>query len=157
MRMPESASDGVWLVGEQLDIPCSATEAELDRGRILQGHPLFGVDWDESMHPLNANLIERDGVSFEKGCYVGQEVTSRMHWKGGIKKKIYRVRLEGEVSALPCAVLTSVKIGEITSMVVTDDGQQLGIATLPIEVVVSGAELSLPDGGKVTVLGACGS
>ena len=39
------------------------------------------------------------GVDFEKGCYVGQEVVSRMKHRGGARKRVVRVRLDGAAAA----------------------------------------------------------
>jgi len=155
LRIAEPSQGGVWVIGADLSLSCNIDESEVERGRILQGTPLLGVDWDTKLHPLNANLMDRDGVSFDKGCYVGQEVTSRMHWRGGIKKKLYKVRLDDEVS-LPCPVLTTVKVGEMTSLVQGDSGQYFGIVLLPIEVVDSGEPLTTERGYKLDIIGICG-
>ncbi|MDX8386916.1 MAG: folate-binding protein [Ghiorsea sp.] len=155
LRMDESLGGGVWIIGEGLSLEPNVGESALEEERILKGVPKFGVDWDGKIHPLNASLMERGGVSFDKGCYVGQEVTSRMHWRGGIKKKLYRVSVEGLVGYLPCPVLTTAKVGELSSLATDQEGKQLGIALLPIEVVESGKKLSLEGGQKVTVLGVC--
>jgi len=155
LRMPEPSQHGVWVIGADLPLCCNADEHEVEQGRILQGTPLLGVDWDVKLHPLNANLIERDGVSFDKGCYVGQEVTSRMQWRGGIKKKLYKVQLQTAVS-LPCPVLTTVQVGEITSIAQADSGQYIGIALLPIEVVDSGKDLKTESGFQLEIVGVCG-
>jgi len=154
LRIAEPCPSGVWVVGD-LSLSCNADESEMERGRILQGTPLLGVDWDTKLHPLNANLMDRDGVSFDKGCYVGQEVTSRMHWRGGIKKKLYKVQLDDAV-ALPCPVQTSVKVGELTSLAQDDSGHFFGIALLPIAVVDSGESLATETGCKLSVIGICG-
>lgn len=44
-----------------------------------------------------ANLDQLNGVSFSKGCYVGQEVVSRVHHRHTARKRILPVRFEGEV------------------------------------------------------------
>jgi len=155
MRMIESDHDGVWLMGADLKLENNVDESVMEQGRIICGRPRFGVDWNQKLHPLNANLMERGGVSFDKGCYVGQEVTSRMQWRGGIKKKLYRVQLESLVESLPCPVLTTTKIGEITSLAKGDSGGFRGIALLPIEVVESEQKLATDEGLTVNVLGAC--
>jgi len=117
--------------------------------------PVYGIDWNKKIFPLNANLIEFDGVSFDKGCYVGQEVTSRMQWRGGIKKRLYRVQLESLPSALPCPLSTTVEIGMVTSAAMNSDGEVYGIAHLPIELVEKQMPLIDPEGDSVSVIEAC--
>ncbi len=131
------------------------TEEELEALRIQQGFPLFGMEWDERLHPLNANLIEFEGVDFKKGCYVGQEITSRMHWRGGIKKKLYRVQLETSPLALPCPIRSSANIGELKSAAIDHNGACFGIALLPIDVAESDATLSIDHGTHITIMEAC--
>jgi len=153
---------GFWLIAPKQQIEAvlassgaAAPELEFEAMRIIRGIPDFGNEWDESIHPLNANLIEFHGVSFEKGCYVGQEVTSRMHWRGGIKKKLYRVAIAGQPDSLPCPLLTTAKIGELKSAAIDHEGQCVGIALLPIEIAELKSSLALENGAAVTILEAC--
>jgi len=158
--MPERPR-GFWIISSSEKIiqlltqHKTADENEFEAMRIMRGFPDFGVEWDESTHPLNANLIEFDGVSFDKGCYVGQEVTARMNWRGGIKKKLYRVAIDGRPTTLPCPVLTSSKIGELKSAAIDHESNCIGIALLPIEIAESDATLALDDGSIVKILEAC--
>jgi len=161
LLMPKQPT-GYWVVGkrEWLEqyLPATSDESQGEAMRIIRGLPRFGSDWDASLHPLNANLIEFDGVSFDKGCYVGQEVTSRMHWRGGIKKKLYRVMLPDTQAlpvSLPCPVLSTGRIGEIRSLAFDQAGQCFGIALLPISTVNDSQPLKLEDGAEVRVLEPC--
>ena len=45
---------------------------------------------------LEANLAELNGVDFKKGCYVGQEMTARMTYRGSLKKRLLPVTFEGD-------------------------------------------------------------
>ncbi|MDQ6989545.1 MAG: folate-binding protein [Mariprofundaceae bacterium] len=155
MRFAEAADDGVWVVGEKVEIQSNVDENSIIQQRICQGMPMFGVDLDDKIFPLNANLIERQGVSFDKGCYVGQEVTSRMHWRGGIKKKLYRVQLDKAVSTLPCPIFSSAKVGMLSSLASNTQGEHLGIALLPIEVAEKNSSLTAEGDIPLTVLGVC--
>ena len=59
-----------------------ASDELLDTARIEAGRPRFGVDMHEDTIPLEAG-IETRGISFDKGCYVGQEVVIRILHRGG--------------------------------------------------------------------------
>jgi folate-binding protein YgfZ len=58
-----------------------ASEMLIDTARIEAGRPRFGVDMHEDTIPLEAG-IERRAISFDKGCYVGQEVVIRILHRG---------------------------------------------------------------------------
>ena len=44
-------------------------------------------------------IASQNSFDFEKGCYVGQEVVSRMKHRGGARKRVVRVRLDGAAPA----------------------------------------------------------
>jgi aminomethyltransferase len=58
----------------------------LDLLRIEAGLPFYGVDMDETNVVLEAAPDE--AVSFTKGCYIGQEIIARIHWRGHVAKKL---------------------------------------------------------------------
>lgn len=62
--------------------------------RIEAGLPLYGVDVDVTNVVLEARLDE--AVSFTKGCYIGQEIIARIHWRGHVAKCIAGVVLDGK-------------------------------------------------------------
>jgi tRNA-modifying protein YgfZ len=65
--------------------------------RIGLGVPSGGVDFAYAdIFPHDANLDLLHGVDFKKGCYVGQEVVSRMHHRGEPRKRIVRLALGGD-------------------------------------------------------------
>jgi len=156
IRMAEAADNGIWIItddeeaiGELIDAPA------IQAARVFKGLPTFGIDWNEKTFPLNANLIEFEGVDFDKGCYVGQEITSRMQWRGGIKKRLYCVELESLPTKLPSPVSTTVEIGSITSAAIDGEGVVHAIAHLPIEIVESGASLIDSNGDSIQVVETC--
>ena len=62
-----------------------------------------------------ANLDQLNGVSFTKGCYVGQEVVSRVHHKHTARKRILPVRFDGEVQHGADVVSGDVHLGTMLS------------------------------------------
>jgi tRNA-modifying protein YgfZ len=80
--------------------------AAYEAHRIAIGAPKGGVDFaygDAFPHDVNMDLL--NGVDFEKGCYVGQEVVSRMRHRGGVRKRIVKVSLAGPAPAVGAAIL----------------------------------------------------
>jgi tRNA-modifying protein YgfZ len=68
--------------------------------RIAAGAPKGGLDFaygDAFPHDVNFDLLH--GVDFDKGCYVGQEVVSRMKHRGTARKRVARVKLAGPAPA----------------------------------------------------------
>ena len=68
--------------------------------RIAVGAPKGGFDFayaDAFPHDANFDLLH--GVDFDKGCYVGQEVVSRMKHRGTARKRVTRVKLDGPAPA----------------------------------------------------------
>lgn len=66
--------------------------ATLDVLRVEAGIPKFGVDMDENTIPIEAGLESRS-ISYEKGCYIGQEVISRIHSLGHVNRHLVKLSL----------------------------------------------------------------
>ena len=68
--------------------------------RIAVGAPKGGLDFAYAdAFPRDANFDLLHGVDFDKGCYVGQEVVSRMKHRGTARKRVMRVKLDGPAPA----------------------------------------------------------
>ena len=74
-----------------------ASDEAVAAARIEAGYPVFGVDMDEDVIPLEAGIEER-AISFSKGCYVGQEVVIRVLHRGHgrVVRRLVGLRLAGE-------------------------------------------------------------
>ena len=87
------------------------------------------------------------GISFKKGCYVGQEIVARTHNLGRIKRRMYRFTADASgITAGTDIAAAGKTVGQIVDAVSTDGITQL-LAVLRIESV--GSELSLPDGSTL--------
>jgi hypothetical protein len=85
--------------------------------RIERAVPRFGVDFDDKTYPQEARL-EKTAVSFDKGCYLGQEVVCMLEMRGHVKRKLAAVVLDGsELPARGAEVKdeTGAAVGEVTS------------------------------------------
>ncbi|MCS5711072.1 CAF17-like 4Fe-4S cluster assembly/insertion protein YgfZ [Candidatus Berkiella aquae] len=69
---------------------------------IQAGIPSLYPNTEDLLLPHHVNLPELKGVSFDKGCYLGQEIIARMHYKGKIKRHMYRALLAESTEPPPC-------------------------------------------------------
>jgi folate-binding protein YgfZ len=74
--------------------------AAIEMARIEAGFPRFGADMDETTNPLEAGLETR-AISFNKGCYIGQEVISRIRTYSEVAKALRGLRLADNLKSLP--------------------------------------------------------
>jgi folate-binding protein YgfZ len=74
--------------------------AAFEMARIEAGIPRFGADMDEATNPLEAGLEAR-AISFSKGCYIGQEVISRIRTYSEVGKALRGLRLADDLKSLP--------------------------------------------------------
>ncbi|WP_375202472.1 CAF17-like 4Fe-4S cluster assembly/insertion protein YgfZ [Hyphococcus sp.] len=69
---------------------------EYDRARIALGVPDFGKDFSaDEVFLLDVNYDLLNGVNYKKGCFVGQEVTSRMKRKGDVRRRTLIAKFDG--------------------------------------------------------------
>jgi folate-binding protein YgfZ len=128
----------------------------LELARIEVGIPRFGADMDETNIPLEAGLEQR-AISFNKGCYIGQEVISRIHTFGQVAKAIRGLRLADNLKNLPpkgAKLFHDAKeVGYITSSAQSRRLQaNIALGYVRKEVNQIGTELRLlSDGGESTV------
>lgn len=65
--------------------------------RVATGRPEWGLDMDDNTLPQEANFDELQGVSYTKGCYVGQETVARIHFRGHVNRTLRRLRLDADL------------------------------------------------------------
>jgi hypothetical protein len=129
-----------WLADEAAT---DAGEADFLRHEWVLGLPDGeGIGQDQLLW-LEANGRELNGVSFTKGCYVGQENTSRMHYRDKVRKRLLPVRVEGDPG--DGRILSGEREagmlrpgGRFALMRMEMVGQRLTLGGAPVEVVVPG-------------------
>jgi len=107
--------------------------------------------------PLEYNLDALNGVSFSKGCYVGQELTARTHFQGVIRKRLMPLRLLGGAgSPVKAGDKVTIHSGGSRSVgtvnAVLSDGSALGLMRLEAvgRALAGEVQLVAGDGGGVT-------
>jgi folate-binding protein YgfZ len=111
--------------------PVSDEVAELVR--IESGRPRLGLDIGSETIPQEAGLNER-GVSFSKGCYVGQETVARLHYKGKPNRHLRGLRLSAPVSHGDEVVAGERVVGTVGSAAVSPVHGPIALAILRREV-----------------------
>jgi folate-binding protein YgfZ len=122
-----------------------AAEAARDAAKLALGVP-GPADWgSDKTYPIEANFDLLNGIDFRKGCFVGQETTSRMKRRGQIKSRMLPIVFEGPAPEPGAEVLA----GELRAGVVTSAGEGRGIALMRLDRA-EGKSLTV-DGRPVTV------
>ena len=128
------------------DIPgADATEEDYDAHRLSLG--VAGpADWGtDKTYPIEADFDLLAGIDFKKGCFVGQETTSRMKRRGTIKNRMLPITFDGPPPAFGTEVLAGeLRAGEVLSGY---DGRAMAMLRLDR---IDGAALTA-DGRTVTV------
>jgi folate-binding protein YgfZ len=114
-----------------------------DALRIEAGVPRQGYDIDESTIAQEAYL-DRDAVSFTKGCFVGQELVCRIDTRGHVNRLLRRLRADAPVERGAAVELDGKTVGAVTS-----SAGAVGLAMLRREVEPGGSVLVRAGTGAV--------
>ena len=97
----QRAADAALEVGAAMVDP-----AEYETHRIALGIPEGGIDFGyNDAFPHEADMDQLGGIDFDKGCYVGQEVVSRMEHRGIARTRALSVRFDAAAPAPGAAVM----------------------------------------------------
>jgi folate-binding protein YgfZ len=127
--------------------------------RIERGIPRYGVDIDETTIVPEIGL--EDMISYTKGCYIGQEIIARIHFRGHVAKRLTGITFPEDSAASgdikPGTDLKSAdgkNGGRITSVTISPKlHMAIGLAYIRYEYLAEGTELLAGDTAvKVTTL-----
>ncbi len=140
--IPETATDGLvqapdprlpaagWrILG---DIAPTADAAAYDAHRLALGLP----DGSRDLEPEKSTLIESGfdelgGIAWDKGCYMGQELTARTKYRGLVKRRLVAVTVEGPLPRPG----TPVMLGGLEMGVIRSGRQGRALASLRLEAI----------------------
>lgn len=132
--------------------PRRVSAAAVELARIEAGELRFGTDFSNDNFPQETG---REGdVSYTKGCYLGQEVVARIHYRGGVQRMPRGLRFAGE--ELPAAgtelLLEGRPVGRATSVASSPRFGAIGLGLLHRRAAEPGTVLHLPGGGEASVV-----
>lgn len=140
-------SRGSWLGFDSLLIwgprpagePSSPTAIELQR--VETATPRFGIDFGAGEYfPQELGTWGQQLVDYQKGCYLGQEVIARIHWRGKVQRRPRVLELSG-----PAAFGAAVRYQDRDAGILTSTAGDLGLAILH-DRVPEGAVVELASG-----------
>lgn len=122
-----------WLIGAGA-IPATAEEARTVR--IENARPRFSEDFGERQIPHETQLLH--AISFQKGCYLGQEIVERVRSRGNVNRKLVQLSSDSAEPVKPGEKLTleGKEVGEITSSAISPaNGKQYALGYVRVEVI----------------------
>lgn len=149
--LPASADDGV-LAAAGLQ-PTGIESYE--RRRVALGLPDGSRDLAvEKTVLLEAGFEELGGVDFDKGCYMGQELTARTKYRGLVKRRLLPIRIAGPLPAPGTEItLDGQEAGEVRSVVPDGPDHATGLAMIRLNRLDEAFKAGLPlMAGEATVI-----
>ncbi len=130
------AVDAGWRVLSEGALPVTADAEDWDLHRLALGLPDGSRDLEpEKTTLLEAGFDELHGVSWTKGCYMGQELTARTKYRGLLKRRLVPVQVEGPLPAFGTPVMNgTVEAGNMRS-----GRAGLGLALLRLDAAEAGS------------------
>jgi len=121
-----------WRVLSATPLPTTALQVDWDRHRLALGLPDGSRDLEaEKTVLLEAGFDELNGVSWTKGCYMGQELTARTKYRGLVKRRLVPVTVAGSLPLPGTPVLRDgIEVGTMRS-----GRDQSGMAVLRLDAL----------------------
>jgi folate-binding protein YgfZ len=129
-------------------VECSEDAAEIVR--VESGRPRYGIDLDDTVIPQEAGLNER-AVSFEKGCYVGQETVARLYYRGKPNRHLRGLVLSEPAATGDLLRLGEREVGRLGSSVLSPARGPIGLAIVRREAA-PGDTVAVGDDGVTATL-----
>ena len=153
----------VWVPGEEGRLEAVA-RALLDAGaepvgydaletvRVEAGIPTWGIDYDRSNLPQETGLDE--ALNFTKGCYLGQEVVARIHYRGSVNRRLVGLEFDADEPPASGSALSfeGRPVGRVGSVAVSPELEgPIGLAVVHRRGAEPGTRLEVEGGGEAEV------
>lgn len=123
-----------------------------DTVRVEAGVPSWGRDYDDSNLPQETGVEE--ALNFTKGCYLGQEVVARIHYRGGVNRRLRGLQFDGDEPPEEGTelLLDGRVVGKVGSVAQSPDLEgPVGLAVLHKRGAEPGTRLEVASGGEAEV------
>ncbi|MEK7950567.1 CAF17-like 4Fe-4S cluster assembly/insertion protein YgfZ [Luteolibacter soli] len=143
----------LWLPTGSLPELEIITEGEAETRRIQSRLPKWGAELTPGMLPPEAGL-DKTSICYHKGCYIGQEVLSRLKTVGKVNRRLAALLVEPDTTPGSPLELDGKPAGKLTSIAPwpNESGLHTALGYLEKSAFEAG-ELTLPDHGTARVLG----
>jgi len=138
------------VIGPAVEVPASASSADAAwrLAEIRDGLPQVLPETYESFVAQMLNLDLLGGISFSKGCYTGQEIIARTHYRGTIKRRMLRFAAACPPPAPGTRIMDGESpAGEVVDAAATDAGCELlaviSLAARDAKLVLAGSDREL--------------
>lgn len=139
--VPVEAAVTVWSTIIQAGVEPMGDHA-WEQLRITQGRPAPERELTEDYNPLEAGLWNT--ISFDKGCYIGQETIARLNTYKGVKQHLWGIRFNSQVEPGSPITIGDEKVGKLTSCTETDQGY-VGLGYIRTKVGGAGLQVKVGD------------
>ena len=148
MKLDEIGSVYPTAVGIQTEFSATETDIHIWQVQAIQsGQAWITYTTEHLFQPQELRLHQRDGVHFDKGCYLGQEIVARLWFKAKPKHWLHLIQAK-ETTPAPATQLN--KDVEVVNSIAFEDGylalviakpaalEELGVAVLDLPEVLNG-------------------
>jgi folate-binding protein YgfZ len=150
----------LWLPEAELDGALAALTAELGARvagleelevlRVRAGIPRWGLDYGEDNLPQETGL--ESAISYTKGCYLGQEIVARVHYRGGVQRGLVGLRLVASTETGVELSFEDRPVGTLGTVVTDPELGWIALAIVHRRGAEVGTRLLLPDGSPAEVV-----
>ena len=136
-------------------VPDHARFAEWQLADVEDGLPWIAVEVEDQFTPQALGLDRIGAISLGKGCYPGQEIVARLHYRGGNKRACFQVVIHDPLTPGPGSQVLSRPdaraVGTLLYAAPANAASSRGLAILPTDTPVE-AELQLESGARVELV-----
>jgi folate-binding protein YgfZ len=119
---------------------------------IADGLPWIAPATEDTFVPQALDLARIDAIRFDKGCFPGQEIAARLHFRGGVKQRLRRIALRGSGDVVPALRIEGASGGGVVLYGARSTSDAFEALAVVDNAVPDEAQLVSADGHVVTLI-----